>query len=165
MTGCKVSSFPQKLLMTLQTHIESTSTSERIKITSLAYNPKHSMWSPLASVPNASALEQHVQVVGGKGRERSNSVCSVRSNLWYKTNNYQRSGEWKTNVLSITQFQMPTRCPQDSQSLVIFLTYLVMCQVLIPALKWSCWVFPFVSSKSFSFQNRLRKRPARLLLK
>ena len=165
MTGCKVSSFPQKLSMTLQTHIESTSTSEWIKITSLAHNLKHSMWSLLASVPNANTLEQHVQVVGGRGRERSNSMCSVWSNLWYKTNNYQRSGEWKTNVLSITQFQMPMRCPQDPQSSVIFLTYLVTCQALIPALKWSCWDFPFVSSKQFSFQKRLRERPARLLLK
>lgn len=75
MTGCKVSSFPQKLLMTLQTHIESTSTSERIKITSLAYNLKHSMWSLLESVPNANALEQHVQVVGGKGR-RGQILCA-----------------------------------------------------------------------------------------
>lgn len=67
-TGCKVGSSPQKLLMTLQTHIESTSTSERIKITSLAYNVKHSLWSLSTSVPNANTLEQHVQVVGGKGR-------------------------------------------------------------------------------------------------
>lgn len=119
MTGCKVSSFPQKLLMTLQTHIESTSTSEWIRITSAAYNPKHSMWSLLTSALSASALEQHVQVVGSKERERSNPVCSARSNLWDKTNNYQHSGEWTTNALSITQFRVPARCPQDSQSWVV----------------------------------------------
>lgn len=138
MTGCKVSSFPQKLLMTLQTHIESTSTSERIRITSAAYNPKHSMWSLLTSALSASTLEQHVQVVGSKERERSNPACSARSNLWYKTNNYQHSGEWTTNALSITQFRVPARCPQDSQSSVIF-----------------CNVFGNVSSLSTCSQMRL----------
>lgn len=163
MTGCKVSSFPQKLLMTLQTHIESTSTSERIRITSAAYNPKHSMWSLLTSALSASTLEQHVQVVGSKERERSNPVCSARSNLWYKTNNYQHSGERTTNALSITQFRVPARCPQDSQSSVVFFfMYLVTCQVLVPALRCG-WASPSVTLKLLSFQSGCRKRTVKLL--
>lgn len=126
------------------------------------------MWSLLAPVPNANALEQHTQVVGGRGR-RGRRLCAQ----------YDQACGIKLTITSEavsekqTFYLLPNfKCQCDAPSTLgpqfcfglVFLTYLVMCQVLIPALKWS-WVFPSVSSKSLLFQNRLRKRPARLLLK
>lgn len=153
-TGCKVSSSLRSSWWHYRHTQKARAHQNELRSPLFACNLKDSMWSLLAPVPNANPLEQHVQVVGGKGRRGQilcapyDHICGIKPTI-------------TSEVVSAkqTSYLLPNfKCQRDARRTpspqLFFLTYLVTCQVLIPAFKWS-WVFPFVSPKSFPFQSRL----------